>query len=158
MHVCALGLDIGRKRVGVAGCDRLGLIATGLTTIKRSSFARDVEELRHWVREREINLLVVGLPYTLDGTLGSQARQVQKYARRLSGALDLPIEYTDERLSSVEAEELLQARGISPSQNKAAIDRQAAALILQRWLDLRREGLEALGTSEASGAEERMKN
>ncbi len=158
MHVCALGLDIGRKRVGVAGCDRLGLIATGLTTIKRSSFARDVEEFRHWVREREINLLVVGLPYTLDGTLGSQARQVQKYARRLSGALDLPIEYTDERLSSVEAEELLQARGISPSQNKAAIDRQAAALILQRWLDLRREGLEASGTSEASGAEERMKN
>lgn len=158
MHVCALGLDIGRKRVGVAGCDRLGLIATGLTTIKRSSFARDVEELRHWVREREIDLLVVGLPYTLDGTLGSQARQVQKYARRLSGALDLPIEYTDERLSSVEAEELLQARGISPSQNKAAIDRQAAALILQRWLDLRREGLEASGTSEASGAEERMKN
>ena len=141
MHVCALGLDIGRKRVGVAGCDRLGLIATGLTTIKRSSFVRDVEELRHWIQEREINLLVVGLPYTLDGSLGSQARQVQKYARRLSGALDIPIEYTDERLSSVEAEELLKARGISPSQNKAAIDRQAAALILQRWLDLRREGL-----------------
>ncbi|MDY6939712.1 MAG: Holliday junction resolvase RuvX [Cyanobacteriota bacterium] len=143
MHVCALGLDIGRKRVGVAGCDRLGLIASGLTTIKRSSFARDIEQLRHWVEEREITLLVVGLPYTLDGTLGAQAREVQKYARRISRALDLPIEYTDERLSSVEAEELLQGRGVTTSQNKAAIDRQAAALILQRWLDLRWEGVEA---------------
>ncbi|HIK29792.1 MAG TPA: Holliday junction resolvase RuvX [Oscillatoriales cyanobacterium M59_W2019_021] len=138
-RISALGLDIGRRRVGVAGCDGLGLVATGLCTLKRTSFDRDVAYLQDWVRERQVSVLVVGLPYTLDGTLGNQAKQVQKYAQRLSAALGLPVEYVDERLSSVEAEELMLAEGVSPSWNKETIDRKAAALILQRWLDERRE-------------------
>ncbi len=137
-RISALGLDIGRKRVGIAGCDGTGLIATGLMTLRRTGFARDVAQIRQLVEEREVQILVAGLPYTLDGELGTQARQTQRYASGLAKALDLPLEYMDERLSSVQAEELIQAAGYAPSRNKADIDRKAAAIILQRWLDQRR--------------------
>ncbi|MBZ8180763.1 Holliday junction resolvase RuvX [Oscillatoria salina] len=136
--ISALGLDVGKKRIGVAGCDGLGLIATGLTTIKRSSFNQDVEQLSQLVAEREVNVLVVGLPYALNGSLGYQAQQVQKFAQRVSAALSLPVEYVDERLTSIEAQGLIIAQGGSPSRNKALIDRKAAAIILQQWLDERR--------------------
>ena len=137
-RISALGLDIGSKRIGVAGCDGTGLIATGLTTIARTSFVRDVEKLRCLIDERQVQLLVVGLPYSMDGQLGFQARQVQKFARRLATALGLPLEYMDERLTSFEAEQMLLAQNCSPSRNKSLIDRKAAALILQQWLDDRR--------------------
>ncbi|MEG4577082.1 Holliday junction resolvase RuvX [Microcoleus sp. N3A4] len=144
LWISALGLDIGLKRVGIAGCDGTGLIATGITTLVRSSFERDVAYLRELVRERRVQILVAGLPYSLSGELGAQARQVQKYANRIASALEIPLEYVDERLTSVEAEELMKAQGISPSQNKGAIDRKAAALILQQWLDERRQNICAL--------------
>lgn len=136
--ISALGLDVGSKRIGVAGCDGLGLMATGLTTIERTSFERDVQQLREWVEQREVKLLVVGLPYATDGTLGLQARQIQKFAKRLAKALQLPVEYIDERLTSVEAEELIKAENRLVSRNKGLIDRKAAAIILQEWLDNRR--------------------
>lgn len=138
MRVSALGLDVGKKRIGVAGCDGTGLIATGLTTIERQSFVQVVERLRQLVQERTVQVLVVGLPYSMDGSLGAQARHVQKFARAISGALQLPVEYVDERLTSFQAEQLLIAEGRSPSRNKSLIDRKAAALILQQWLDERR--------------------
>ncbi len=138
--VSALGLDVGRKRVGVAGCDGMGLIATGLTTIKRTSFQEDVAKLKQIVQEREVAILVVGLPYSMDGTIGTQAKQVQKFARRLSEALQLPLEYVDERLTSVEAEAQLKAQKRFSSYDKGMIDRQAAAIILQQWLDCRSQG------------------
>ncbi len=144
LWISALGLDIGLKRVGIAGCDGTGLIATGITTLVRSSFDRDVAYLRELVRERRVQILVAGLPYSLSGELGAQARQVQKYAARIATALELPLEYVDERLTSVEAQELMKAAGISLSQNKGAIDRKAAALILQQWLDERRQNISAL--------------
>ncbi|MEG4852665.1 Holliday junction resolvase RuvX [Microcoleus sp. B5-D4] len=144
LWISALGLDIGLKRVGIAGCDGTGLIATGITTLVRSSFDRDVAYLRELVRERRVQILVAGLPYSLSGELGAQARQVQKYANRIASALEIPLEYVDERLTSVEAEELMKASGISPSQNnKGSIDRKAAALILQQWLDERRQNISA---------------
>ncbi|NEQ95499.1 MAG: Holliday junction resolvase RuvX [Cyanothece sp. SIO2G6] len=136
--ISALGLDIGRKRIGVAGCDGLGLIATGLATIQRRSFQQDVERLQQFVNERRVQVLVVGLPYTMDGALGSQARQTQKFARRLAHVLELPIEYVDERCTSIEAREMMMSDRQSPSANKGMIDRKAAAIILQRWLDQRR--------------------
>jgi putative holliday junction resolvase len=136
--ISALGLDVGRKRIGVAGCDGTGLIATGLTTIERRSFQQDVEQLRALVQERQVQVLVVGLPYTMDGSVGFQAKQVQKFASRLSQALQLPLQYVDERLTSVQAEQLLQAENRAPSRHKALIDRKAAAIILQQWLDQRR--------------------
>ncbi len=138
MQVSALGLDVGKKRIGVAGCDGTGLIATGLTTIERQSFVQVVEQLRQLVQERAVQVLVVGLPYSMDGSLGVQARYVQKFARSISEALQLPVEYVDERLTSFQAEQLLIAEGRSPSRNKGLIDRKAASLILQQWLDERR--------------------
>ncbi len=141
--ISALGLDLGHKRIGVAGCDRTGLIASGLTTIHRTNFEQDIAQLRQLVQEREVSLLVVGLPYTLAGEIGPQAKRAQKMARRISYALQLPIEYVDERLTSVEAEAMLHAQQISPSRNRGRIDRTAACIILQQWLDERRksEGL-----------------
>jgi RNAse H-fold protein YqgF len=138
-RISALGLDVGRKRMGVAGCDGTGLIATGITTIKRTSFQQDIAQLQTIVKERQAQLLVVGLPYSMNGSIGFQGREIQRYAQRLSQTLELPVEYVDERLTSVQAEEMLKAANISPSQNKDLIDRKAAALILQQWLDERRE-------------------
>jgi putative Holliday junction resolvase len=101
-----------------------------------------VAQLRELVEQRQVQLLVIGMPYSLDGTLGFQARKVQKFATRLAEALQLPVEYVDERLTSFEAEELMKAEQRSPSRNKGLIDRKAAAIILQQWLDSRRsEGL-----------------
>ncbi|MCU0533742.1 MAG: Holliday junction resolvase RuvX [Hydrococcus sp. Prado102] len=136
--ISALGLDVGKKRIGVAGCDGTGLIATGLTTIERTSFARDVELLKQLVEEREASLLVVGLPYSMNGTIGFQAQQVQKFATRLSAALQLPVEYIDERLTSIEAEQQLKELKRFSSRDKGAIDRRAATIILQQWLEQRR--------------------
>ena len=136
--ISALGLDFGRKRIGVAGCDGTGLIAMGLTTIERTSFERDVQQIRHMVNERQVQVLVMGLPYSMDGTLGFQARHVLKFGKKLARAMELPLEYVDERLSSFQAEQLLIAENISPSRHKGLIDRKAAALILQQWLDTRR--------------------
>lgn len=145
--ISALGLDIGRKRIGVAGCDRTGLIASGITTIESKSFAETVAQLSEIVAEREVDVLVVGLPYSLNGTVGFQAKQVQKFASRLSRALNLPIEYMDERLTSYQAEQMMLAQKVSPSRNKALIDRKAAALILQQWLDRRREQIKQQSAS-----------
>ena len=134
----ALGLDVGRKRIGVAGCDRLGISVHGITTIIRKTWQEDMHELRSLVIERNIDTLVVGLPYNMDGTLGYQAKHVQKFAHGASKHLDLNLEFVDERLTSYEAEEMMRSQGISTRDNKAMIDRKAAALILQQWLALKR--------------------
>ncbi|MGM3307915.1 Holliday junction resolvase RuvX [Anabaena sp. WFMT] len=136
--ISALGLDVGSKRIGLAGCDGTGLIATGIMTIERRSFKEDVEQIQQIVNERQVQLLVIGLPYSMDGSLGFQARHVQKFAKRLADSLQLPMEYMDERLTSYQAEQLIIAENRSPSRNKGLIDRKAAALILQQWLDARR--------------------
>ncbi len=136
--ISALGLDVGKKRLGVAGCDGTGLIATGLTTIHRTSWHQDLEQLQAIIQEREVEILVIGLPYSLDGTIGFQAKQVQKFAAQLQRVLNLPIEFVDERLTSVEATAQLKAQKRFSNRNKGAIDRQAAAIILQQWLDTRR--------------------
>lgn len=137
-RVAALGLDVGKKRMGVAGCDGTGLIATGLNTIYRTSFREDIQKLQTIIAEREVEILVIGLPYTLDGSIGNQAKQVQKFADRISHILQLPIEYVDERLTSVEAEARLKAKKKFSSRNKGEIDKQAATIILQQWLDMKR--------------------
>ncbi|MDM7326954.1 MAG: Holliday junction resolvase RuvX [Thermosynechococcus sp. Uc] len=133
--ISVLGLDLGRKRIGVAGCDRLGQLAAGITTIHRQNFASDVAQLRQICQERGVEKLIVGLPYTLDGQLGSQARQVQHLAEKIAAALNLPVEYVDERLTSFQAEEILKQRRRSPRHHKDLVDQIAAALILQQWLD-----------------------
>lgn len=148
--ISALGLDIGRKRIGVAGCDGTGLIAIGLTTIERRSFNSDVAQIQSIVQERQVQILVAGLPYSMNGSLGFQAKHVQKVAQGFARALQMPLEYVDERLTSVEAEQLLQAEHRSPAHHKGLIDRKAAALILQRWLDARRYRREQGGLAPGS--------
>lgn len=143
--IAALGLDLGHRRIGVAGCDGTGLIATGLTTIHRTSFAQDIRELQGIIHIRQVQVLVAGLPYTMSGQLGSQARRTQTLAHRIAQAVDLPLEYMDERLTSCEAEAILRSQGIQPSQHRDWVDRQAAALILQQWLDQRRSQTQLSG-------------
>ena len=139
--VSALGLDVGEKRIGVAGCDGTGLIATGLTTIKRTSFKQDIEELKRLINQREADVIVVGMPYSMDGSIGFQGKKVKKFAEKIAQILELPIEYVDERLTSVEAEQQLMAMKGFSSRDKGKIDRQAAVIILQQWLDIRRSNL-----------------
>jgi putative holliday junction resolvase len=138
MNVAALGLDVGRKRIGVAGCDRMGLIAHGITTIERRNWQADLEQLQDLINSRQVDTLVVGLPYNMDGSLGYQARQVQKFAHAAAKQLNVKLEYVDERLTSFEAEQMMHSQGISPRSHKATIDRKAAAIILQQWLEERR--------------------
>ncbi|MBD1846462.1 Holliday junction resolvase RuvX [Cyanobacteria bacterium FACHB-63] len=137
-RVAALGLDVGQRRIGVAGCDGTGLIATGLTTIVRKSYPQTIEDLRHIVRDRDVEILVIGMPYSMDGSIGKQGQHIQKFGDTISKALSLPIEYVDERLTSFQAEQSMIAQGISLQHNKGLIDRKAAAIILQQWLDERR--------------------
>ena len=135
--VAVLGLDVGLRRVGVAGCDGLGIVATELTTVTRASFKEDVEVFRQLINDREANLLVVGLPYNKEGEIGFQAKQVMKYAKRLSKALEIDIEFVDERFTSVEAEEQLKSSKKYSRRDKGSIDKRAAAIILQQWLENR---------------------
>jgi len=134
-RIAALGLDLGKRRIGVAGCDGLGMMATGLTTIKRTSFPADIAALQKLVKEREVEILVVGLPYHLDGTLSAGAEQIQKLAKKIGKALRLPIEYVNESLTSYEAEEMMRSQGIRVIDHQEMIDRKAAAIILQQWLN-----------------------
>ncbi|OKH15908.1 Holliday junction resolvase RuvX [[Limnothrix rosea] IAM M-220] len=135
MAIAALGLDVGRKRIGVAGCDGLGLLATELTTIHRTTLEQDFAAIAKLVEERQIEIFVVGLPYQMDGTLGKQAKATQKFARRLRQHFDLPVEYVDERLTSVEAENQLKAQKRYSRQDKGLVDQVAAKIILKQWLD-----------------------
>jgi len=139
MQYAALGLDVGRKRIGVAGCDRLGISVHGITTIIRTSWQADMAELRALILERNIDTLVMGLPYNMDGSLGYQAKQVQKFAYSAAKQLGMILEFVDERLTSFEAEEMMRSQGISTRRNKEMIDRKAAALILQQWLAIKHQ-------------------
>lgn len=106
-------------------------------TIERQSFDRDMAQLKSLVQERQAEILVVGLPYSMDGSLGFQAKRVQKFAQRTAKVLALPLEYVDERLTSYQAK-LLLAEHPASKQYKGLIDRKAASIILQQWLDERR--------------------
>jgi putative Holliday junction resolvase len=139
MQYAALGLDVGRKRIGVAGCDRLGITVHGITTIIRKSWDEDMAVLRSLIQERDIDTLVIGLPYNMDGSLGFQAKQVQKFAHSAAKQLGMTLEFVDERLTSFEAEEMMRSQGISTRRNKEMIDRKAAAIILQQWLMIKRQ-------------------
>jgi putative holliday junction resolvase len=144
-RISVIGLDVGSKRIGVAGCDGTGLIATGLMTIDRQALEIDLESIRQVATERAATLLVLGLPYKLNGEIGAQAKRIQKFGNKLRKALDLPVEYVDERLTSIAAEESMVADGISLRDYKGEIDRRAAAIILQQWLDDRRSRRNSLG-------------
>jgi putative Holliday junction resolvase len=134
-EISVLGLDLGRKRIGMAGCDRTGLVATELGTIHRSSWEQDVDQLRAIARDRQATVLLIGLPLTLSGTDSKQTRITRKLGRRIGTALDLPVIWVDERLTSVAAAESLRSQGIADSEQRGRLDARAAVLIVQQWLD-----------------------
>jgi putative Holliday junction resolvase len=129
-----LSLDVGEKRVGVALCDETHTLARPLLTIKRASKKEDFAKLAALCRERQIEKIIVGLPKTLRNEEGPQARRVRRYADELQAALNLPIEFWDERFSTVEAHDLM-ATATRKSLDKGEIDAFAAAVILQGYLD-----------------------
>ncbi len=137
----ALGLDVGERRIGVALCDELGLLASPLTTVqvgRRNGERRALEEIAALAREREVELVVVGLPTSLRGTEGPQAQAVRAFAERLAPHLAVPIEFWDERFTTAEAERLLISRKVSREERRNRIDAAAAAIMLQDYLDTRR--------------------
>ncbi len=133
--VSVLGLDIGSKRIGVAGCDQTGLIAVGLTTLHRTGLRSDLAQLRILAQQRSAESIVVGLPRNMNGTLGPQAERVQRLADQISAHTGLPIHYEDERLTTVQAQRFLIALNLSATKRRALVDQEAAVLILQQWLN-----------------------
>ena len=134
-----LGLDIGDVRIGVAVCDSLEIAAFPVGVVRRvGSLKRDVAAVAALAVEQEAEGVVVGLPLSLNGDVGPQAVKTQGFARALANSLFVPIVFWDESLSSVEAEEILIAQGVSRAKRRGKIDQTAAALILESYLQHRR--------------------
>jgi len=130
-----LGLDYGEKRIGVSLCDELGLTAQGLTTVIRKSWRKDVVAIAHLVETYGVEKIVIGYPLRLDGTEGIQCEKVSRFARRLEDSLGVSVIPWDETLTTKEAEEILAQSGVHPKKRRAVVDRLAASLILQSYLD-----------------------
>jgi len=130
-----LGIDVGRARIGVAIADGLLRTARPLRVVARCSDARDLAVLAEVAAEYEVTKAVVGLPLNMDGTEGGSADFARRFAAKLADALHVPVELQDERLSTFEAESRLRERGLSSRQSRAEVDAEAAAVILQDWLD-----------------------
>lgn len=134
----AMGIDVGSRRIGVAVSDELGFLAAPWRTVPVAR-GREFDELAAMVREREIEIVVIGLPTSLDGAEGPQAQTVRAFARRLATHLgDVPHTFADERFTTAEAERMMIARRMSREERRARIDAAAAAIMLQGWLDLQR--------------------
>ena len=135
----ALGVDLGSKRVGIAVSDLSGTIANALTTVKRSRSRRhDHAEIGRIVRDEECEIVVVGLPLSLDGSHGPAARAATKEAEQLASVVGVPVEMYDERFTTVTAERGLLDAGLDAAQRRQVVDKVAAAVMLQAWLDHRR--------------------
>ena len=132
-----LGLDVGDVRIGVALSDETATLASGLPTLKRVGPRKDVKAVARIVRERDVGEVVVGMPWRLDGTTGPQAEKVMTFVESLRGGLQVPVSIWDERLTTVAADELLAEAGVRRKDRKEKIDRAAAVLILQGYLDSR---------------------
>ncbi len=134
-----LGLDVGDVRIGVAVCDSLEIAAFPVGVVRRvGSLKRDVASVAAVATEQEAEGVVIGLPLSLNGDVGPQAQKTQGFAKALSNVLPMPVVLWDESLSSVEAEELLIAQGVSRVKRRERIDQTAAALILESYLMHRR--------------------
>ncbi len=130
-----LGLDVGDKRIGIAISDLLGLTAAGLETLHRTNMQTDVRKIAEMAQRHGAVEIIVGLPANMDGTLGEQAQKVQSFGRKLARVTGLPIIYEDERLSTFTAIQTLTLLGVKTGHNRDLVDKQAAAVILQKYLD-----------------------
>lgn len=130
-----LGLDIGNKTIGVAVSDPLGILAQGVTTIIRSSKAEDVKALKSIIDEYHVEKLIIGLPKNMNNSMGFQATRTMNYADYLKEALDMEIEFVDERLTTASATRSLIEGGVRRENRKKHVDKVAAVFILQTYLD-----------------------
>jgi putative Holliday junction resolvase len=129
-----MGLDVGERRIGVAVSDGLGITAQGIDTVDRDQWK---DALREIIDEYEVSTIVVGLPRMMNGTVGIQGEKVRCFADEIREQYDIPVEFWDERLSTVSAERTLLLADTSRKKRKAVRDKLAAVLILQNYLDSR---------------------
>ncbi len=130
-----LGLDIGSKTIGVAVSDELCLIAQGVTTLKRRGLNHDIHEILKLIEEKEISKIVIGLPKNMNNTLGPSAEMVLSFIEKLNENTSVPVITWDERLSTVAAEKVLLEADMSRAKRKRVVDKVAALIILQGYLD-----------------------
>ncbi|MEJ7799689.1 MAG: Holliday junction resolvase RuvX [Ilumatobacter sp.] len=139
----ALGLDPGSKRIGVAVSDLSGTIASPLVVVQRGKSKRhDLEEIARLARDEEADVIVVGLPLNLDGSMSKAARTATHEAKRLATLVDVPVEMHDERLTTVTADRSMLDAGLNAVDRRKVVDKVAAAIMLQSWLDARTIRLE----------------
>ncbi|HZK33313.1 MAG TPA: Holliday junction resolvase RuvX [Tissierellaceae bacterium] len=132
-----MGLDVGDKTIGVAISDLLALTAQGLTTIRRESKVKDYAALEEIMKEYDVKKVVVGFPKNMNGTVGPQGEKTIKFAKKLKNKFNVEIIYQDERLSTMAAEKMLIAGDVRRDKRKTVIDKVAAAIILQSYLDMK---------------------
>jgi putative Holliday junction resolvase len=130
-----LGVDLGRARIGLALADDVLRTARPLRVVTRRGEEKDLAEIVEAAREYEVERAVLGLPLNMDGSEGASARLARAFAPKLEAALGVPVELFDERLSTFEAETRLRDRGFSAKDARSRVDAEAAAVILQGWLD-----------------------
>lgn len=132
-----LALDHGTRRIGVAVSDELQVIATPLEYIPTEPFADFLTRLKEIIREKEIELIIIGMPRNMDGSYGPAALKVQTFAAVLKDAITIPIKPLDERLTTVQAQRFLIQGNVRRDKRKEKVDKTAAALLLQSHLDSR---------------------
>lgn len=135
----ALGLDLGTKRIGVAVSDRSGTVASPLVVVQRSgNVVGDHRRLAQLVAEEEVEIVVVGMPWSLSGEAGRAAQAANAEIAALTSVLTVPVVSHDERFTTRTAQEALRAGGVKRAKQRAVVDKVAAAVMLQAWLDARR--------------------
>jgi len=132
-----LGLDVGSRRIGIAVSDALGVTAQGLETLQRRNKRADFAALKKIIAEYGIKEIVVGLPLRMSGEEGTQSLRMQEFAEELRERFRVPVHLWDERLTSAEANRLLRETDLSIEKRAKAVDRMAAVLILQGWMESR---------------------
>ena len=132
-----LGLDVGSKTIGLAVSDPLGITAQGLPTLRRRNKRTDLGELQRLIQQYDVVEIVVGLPLRMSGAEGTQSEKMQRFAEDLRHKFGLPVHLWDERLTSAEANRLLRESEMSIKRRGEVVDRLAAVLILQSWMDHR---------------------
>jgi putative Holliday junction resolvase len=141
-----LGIDLGSRRIGLAVSDGLGLTAQPRATVERHGGVRDIEAIAAAVKESGAERIVLGLPIDPEGGEGPAARRAREFGAKLAAVLHLPVDLIDESFSTVEAEAVLLAADVSRGKRKQVVDKLAAAVILQRWLDQQRGARESQAT------------
>ena len=130
-----MSLDVGSRTIGIACSDALLMTAQGIETIRRTSLEKDFNRLQELISEYEVHELVVGMPKNMNGTKGERAEKTEELVATMKEVIDLPVTYWDERLSTVMAERQLIAADVSRKKRKSVIDKMAAVVILQGYLD-----------------------